>query len=57
MCVERVQAETGAVAVSGGLRDGAGQRAAARLGGELAELLLVLLVGELDLLREQKAQS
>lgn len=33
---------TGAIAVSGRLGDGAGQRAAAHLGGEAAELLLVL---------------
>lgn len=39
---------TGAVAVCGGLRDGAGQGATACLSGESAELLLVL--HKLDLL-------
>lgn len=43
---------TGAVAVRGGLRDGAGQGTAARLGGESAELLLVL--HKLDLLASKE---
>ena len=41
---------TRAVAVGGGLGDGSGQRATACLGGELAELLLVL--HKLDLLED-----
>lgn len=47
-----MDARTGAVAVGGGLGDGAGQRTTAHLGGKPAELLLVL--HKLDLLEREK---
>lgn len=50
---DRVEPRTGAVAVGGGLGDGAGQRTTtAHLGGKPAELLLFL--HKLDLLERDK---
>lgn len=46
---------TGAAAVCGGLRDGPAQGAAARLGGEPAELLLLL--NKLDSQQQTKTQQ
>lgn len=51
----RSPAPTGAVAVGGRLRDGAGQGAAAGLGWELGELLHVIC--KLDLLRDAKEEK
>ena len=51
----RSPAPTGAVAVGGRLRDGAGQGPTARLGWELAELLHVIC--KLDLLEVQRKRS